>query len=207
MQAAAPVSFPYRQGESQADDSGFRPLLELAISQTDVDSAYVYRWDAKTFNVTLLAFAGNPSVASANPKVPNTAEFRGGVYEEGVVSVPLMDNGRALGVANFCRAEKDPCKSRDVAFLFNPGVPLGALLTTSHLRAELQKTAQQLADRKLLDRAKGLLQERLGWSEEEAYLQVRRLSRQHRRPMREIARQIIEAGVQAFPSVRVQNAD
>jgi uroporphyrinogen-III synthase len=154
----------------------------------------------------LLAFAGNPSVASANPKVPNTAEFRGGVYE-GVVSVPLMDNGRALGVANFCRAEKDPWKSRDVAFLLNLGVPLGALLTTSHLRAELQKTAQQLADRKLLERAKGLLQERLGYSEEEAYLQVRRLSRQRRRPMREIARQIIEADVQAFPAVRVQNAD
>jgi uroporphyrinogen-III synthase len=58
-----------------------------------------------------------------------------------------------------------------------------------------------------LERAKGLLQERLGYSEEEAYLQVRRLSRQRRRPMREIARQIIEADVQAFPAVRVQNAD
>ena len=70
-----------------------------------------------------------------------------------------------------------------------------ALLTTSTLREELQKAARQLlADRKLLDRAKGLLQETLGWSEEEAYLHIRRLSRQHRTPMRQIARQVIQAG-------------
>jgi AmiR/NasT family two-component response regulator len=71
---------------------------------------------------------------------------------------------------------------------------LAALLTTSTLREELQKAAQLLADRKLLDRAKGLLQETLGWSEEEAYLHIRRLSRQHRTPMRQIARQVIQAG-------------
>jgi hypothetical protein len=54
MQAVATVPFPYRQEESHADDSGFRPLLELAVSQTDADGAYVYGWDTKAFNVTLL---------------------------------------------------------------------------------------------------------------------------------------------------------
>jgi AmiR/NasT family two-component response regulator len=49
-----------------------------------------------------------------------------------------------------------------------------------------------------LDRAKGLLQESLGWTEEESYLQIRRLSRQQRTPMREIARQVIDAGRQSW---------
>jgi AmiR/NasT family two-component response regulator len=75
-------------------------------------------------------------------------------------------------------------------------LPLAALLKASTLREELQKMVQLLADRKALDRAKGLLQEALGWSEEHAYLHMRRLSRQQRMPMREIARQLIEAGGQ-----------
>jgi AmiR/NasT family two-component response regulator len=46
----------------------------------------------------------------------------------------------------------------------------------------------------VLARAKGVLQAKLGWSEEEAYLHIRRLSRQSGTPMRQIAREVIEAG-------------
>jgi len=42
------------------------------------------------------------------------------------------------------------------------------------------------------DRAKGLLQVSYQWTEEEAYLHLRRTSRQRRQPMREIAREIID---------------
>jgi AmiR/NasT family two-component response regulator len=49
-----------------------------------------------------------------------------------------------------------------------------------------------LADRKLLDRAKGLLQASFQWTEEEAYLHLRRTSRQRRTPMRDIAREVID---------------
>ena len=59
---------------------------------------------------------------------------------------------------------------------------VGDLLQTLEMK-------RQLETRKLVERAKGLLQEALGWSEEQAYLHIRRLSRQQRTPMREIARQ------------------
>jgi AmiR/NasT family two-component response regulator len=101
-------------------------------------------------------------------------------------------------MANFCRTEGASFRARELAFLVGLSAPLAALLTASTLREELERTAQQLADRKLLDRAKGLLQESLGWTEEESYLQIRRLSRQQRTPMREIARQVIDAGRQSW---------
>ena len=61
------------------------------------------------------------------------------------------------------------------------------------LRLEIQKLTQKLAARRILERAKGILQAEFGWTEEEAYLHVRRLSRQNRIPMREIAINLIES--------------
>jgi AmiR/NasT family two-component response regulator len=61
------------------------------------------------------------------------------------------------------------------------------------LRLEIQKLTQKLAARRILERAKGILQAEFGWTEEEAYLHVRRLSRQNRIPMREIAINVIES--------------
>jgi AmiR/NasT family two-component response regulator len=61
------------------------------------------------------------------------------------------------------------------------------------LRREIEKLTQKLAARRILERAKGILQAEFGWTEEEAYLHVRRLSRQNRIPMREIAVNVIES--------------
>jgi AmiR/NasT family two-component response regulator len=61
------------------------------------------------------------------------------------------------------------------------------------LRREIEKLTQELAARRILERAKGILQEEFGWTEEETYLRIRRLSRQKRVPMREIAILVIES--------------
>ena len=45
--------------------------------------------------------------------------------------------------------------------------------------------------RKLVERAKGILQQRHGLTEEEAYLKLRDQSRRLRRPMKELAEAII----------------
>jgi len=51
--------------------------------------------------------------------------------------------------------------------------------------------SEQLQTRKLVERAKGILQRDLGLSEEQAYLALQRQSRQKRRPMKEIAEAIV----------------
>ena len=62
------------------------------------------------------------------------------------------------------------------------------------LESTVEELSRKLADRKLFDRAKGLLQVSYQWTEEQAYLHLRRTSRQRRTPMRDIAREIIDLG-------------
>jgi AmiR/NasT family two-component response regulator len=50
---------------------------------------------------------------------------------------------------------------------------------------------RQLEARKLVERAKGILMQRHGMTEEEAYLKLRNDSRRTRRAMRDLAEQII----------------
>ncbi len=53
---------------------------------------------------------------------------------------------------------------------------------------------QQLETRKLVERAKGLLMEREGLSEEEAFRRIQREARRTRRTMREVAQEILRQG-------------
>jgi hypothetical protein len=191
------------------------PLLELALAQTNGQGAYVYRFTPGEPLAKLAAWAGlapadtdwqdlKPSArnlvrstavvlheqACADRRFDNLPEFRRHRFQGGV-SIPLQDAGEVVGIANFCRSRPVPLPPRELSFLLSLSLPLGALLNGEALRERLERATQMLADRKLLERAKGLLQAHLGWSEEEAYLHIRRLSRQQRTPMREIAREVI----------------
>ena len=61
------------------------------------------------------------------------------------------------------------------------------------LRAELDETRGALADRRDVERAKALIQERRGVSEDEAYRLLRDRAMKERRRVGDIARQLIEA--------------
>ena len=115
---------------------------------------------------------------------------------EGVVSVPLIDGDQPVGVVNFCRSRRMTLLPRDLSLLLNTGVTLASLLTGATVRqkleTELDEARHLLEDRKLVERAKGLLQTRYQWTEERAYFHIRRLSRQKRVPMRIVAAQVIE---------------
>ena len=66
----------------------------------------------------------------------------------------------------------------------------------SQLRSEQQKTrelAQSLADRKTIERARGVVQQRLGVSEEEAYTWLRKAAMDQRLPLAEVAARTLEA--------------
>jgi response regulator NasT len=59
-------------------------------------------------------------------------------------------------------------------------------------RARLGELQQRLNDRVVIERAKGVLLQRLGISEEEAYKRLRVLSRRQRRPIRDIAQSLLD---------------
>ncbi|WP_288108747.1 ANTAR domain-containing protein [Limnobacter sp.] len=60
------------------------------------------------------------------------------------------------------------------------------------LRTELQKTRDQLADRKLIDKAKGLLMKHRSFNEEQAYHAMRKLAMERNQRLVDTARNVIE---------------
>ena len=60
------------------------------------------------------------------------------------------------------------------------------------LRNELQKTRDQLADRKLIDKAKGLLMKHRKFNEDEAYHAMRKLAMERNQRLVDTARHVIE---------------
>jgi response regulator NasT len=63
----------------------------------------------------------------------------------------------------------------------------------ARLRAELAATKEALAERKVIDRAKGLLMKAKGVSEEDAYALLRRTAMERGRKLSDIARSLVEA--------------
>ena len=62
----------------------------------------------------------------------------------------------------------------------------------SELRSELGLARQKLAERKFVERAKGLLMKSRGLSEDEAYHTLRRMAMERNRRMGDVARSVIE---------------
>lgn len=61
------------------------------------------------------------------------------------------------------------------------------------LRGELSDLKEALEARKLVERAKGIFMRRLNLPEDQAYQRLQKLSRDRRQPLKETARQVIEA--------------
>jgi two-component system, response regulator / RNA-binding antiterminator len=62
----------------------------------------------------------------------------------------------------------------------------------AELRNELGQAQQKLAERKFVERAKGLLMKSRGLSEDEAYHTLRRMAMERNRRMGDVARSVIE---------------
>jgi response regulator NasT len=67
------------------------------------------------------------------------------------------------------------------------------------LREEAESLAEALATRKVVERAKGLLMEREGLTEEEAFGRLRRASQSSNRPMKVVAEAIVATFLDASP--------
>jgi len=63
---------------------------------------------------------------------------------------------------------------------------------TQLLREELMQTKISLQERKIIERAKGLLMEQCGCNENEAYTTLRKLAMEHSKRMSEVAQSIID---------------
>jgi signal transduction protein with GAF and PtsI domain len=119
---------------------------------------------------------------------------------EAFLSVPLVTAGDIIGVINVHHRQEHAHTSEEIGLLTFIGEQMGNAISKSllsdqnaRLLEETQEMKRQLETRKLVERAKGILQSRYKLTEEEAYLRLRNESRRLRRPMRDLAEAIILA--------------
>jgi two-component system, response regulator PdtaR len=119
---------------------------------------------------------------------------------EAFLSVPLINQGEIIGVINVHHREPHPHTAEEISLLTFIGEQMGIAISkevlsevNQRLVAETEEMKRQLETRKLVERAKGILQHRYNLTEEESYLRLRNESRRHRKPMKELAEAIILA--------------
>ncbi len=110
---------------------------------------------------------------------------------EAFLSVPLLSRGRLVGVMNLQHRDPHVYSPRDIHLLSTMGFLAGAEIELARLESENSDLSQQLEARKLVERAKGILQRELGLTEEQSYLSIQRQSRQKRKTMKEVAEAIV----------------
>lgn len=117
---------------------------------------------------------------------------------EAFLSVPLVSGGRVIGVLNVHHREPHQHTAGEIALLSFVGEQMGSVLALSQLtelNTRLQEATeemrQQLETRKMVERAKGILQQRYNLSEADAYQRLRGESRRLRRSIRELAEAVL----------------
>lgn len=149
--------------------------------------------------------AENKSVVALSSKAATDARFKPfqGLVEdtyEAFLSVPLVTGGDVIGVINVHHRQTHNHTGEEISLLTFIGEQMGGAVSKSALAdanakllEETLEMKRQLETRKLVERAKGILQQRHSLTEEEAYLRLRNESRRLRRPMKDLAEAIILA--------------
>jgi uroporphyrinogen-III synthase len=107
------------------------------------------------------------------------------------LSIPLLTRGRVVGVINLQNRAPHVYSEREVTLISTVGFLIGAEIEMASLERDKSQLADRLEVRKLIERAKGILQQEMKISEPAAYEILQRQSQQRRKPMRDIAEAIV----------------
>ena len=110
---------------------------------------------------------------------------------EAFLSVPILSRDKLVGVINLQHRDSHSYSQPEIQLISTIGFLVGAEIEMARLQMENSELSEQLETRKIVERAKGILQRDLLVNEEEAYLTLQRQSRQRRKPMKEIAEAIV----------------
>ncbi len=110
---------------------------------------------------------------------------------QAILSVPILAGGRLIGVVNLQHRARHEHSQLEVNLVSTIGHLVGAEVERARLDCEVTKLTGQLQTRKLLERAKGILQRDLNMTEEQAYLKLQQESRRRRIPMKQVAEAVV----------------
>ena len=110
-----------------------------------------------------------------------------------LLSVPLVTREKVIGTMNIYTRDVRTFTEDEMGFVNVVAGQAAIAIENARLMSETLEMKRTLEARKLIERAKGIMQQKHGLSEEEAYLRLRNESRRLRRPMRDLAEAVILA--------------
>jgi uroporphyrinogen-III synthase len=133
------------------------------------------------------------AIASGTLRDPRFQTFRDLPEDlfEAMLAVPIQSAGKIVGVINLQHKRPYQHSPDQVRLLTTIGFLVGAEIERARLDLENLQLSERLETRRIVDRAKAVLQRDLGVTEQEAYHALQRESRDRRKSMREIADAIL----------------
>jgi GAF domain-containing protein len=133
--------------------------------------------------------------------IPNVLEEKQYRYPElarktglaSLLSVPMFIRDKVIGTINIYTREVHQFAEDEIGFVKVLAGQAAIAIENAKLMSEALEAKRALETRKVVERAKGIMQVKYGITEEDAYLKLRNESRRLRRPMRDLAEAIILA--------------
>lgn len=110
-----------------------------------------------------------------------------------LLSVPLAVKNKVIGVINCYTSTPHDFSETEINILTSVANQAAVAIENAELMVKSKVIQEELEARKKIERAKGILMNEEGLTEEEAYLKIRRYSMDRRKTMREVAEAIILA--------------
>ncbi len=123
-------------------------------------------------------------------KYPEIAQEEG---LKSLISIPMMIKDRVIGVLNCYTSEEHEFTKEDIQILVGVANQAAVAIDNTRLLAEKVVALESLEARKKVERAKGILMKRHGFSEAEAHRMLQKQSMDRGRSLREIAEAVIVA--------------
>ena len=120
--------------------------------------------------------------------------FPGLAKREGLVSmlsVPMLVRDRAVGVINSYTSIRHVFGADEIRVLQAVANQAAVAIDNTRLLGRVSEMEESLESRKVVERAKGILMEEMGYTEAEAHRAIQKKSMEAQKSMREIARALI----------------
>jgi uroporphyrinogen-III synthase len=127
-----------------------------------------------------------PSHALQDPRFKTFRDLPEDMFEA-MLAVPIQTAGKVVGVINLQHQKPYQHSVDQVRLLSMIGFLVGAEIERARLDMENLQLSERLETRRIIDKAKAILQRDLGLDEQGAYHALQRESRDRRKSMREIA--------------------
>jgi len=121
-------------------------------------------------------------------------KYKDVAIKEGLKSllcVPLAVKGKVIGVLNCYTPELHNFTKNEINLLTTIANQAAIAIENTNLMMQSKIIQEELEKRKLLDRAKGILINDTGITEEKAYLKIKKFAMDNRKTIREVAESII----------------